>query len=36
MKMEQPVKAPCAGEIKEIKAKQADQVKAGDVLIIIG
>jgi biotin carboxyl carrier protein len=35
MKMENEVRSPIAGEVKEIKAKQGDTVEGGAVLLII-
>jgi pyruvate carboxylase subunit B len=36
MKMEQSVKAPCAGVVRAINVAQTDKVNTGDVLVIIG
>ncbi len=36
MKMETEIFAPCAGTVREIKISQGDQMKAGDVLVVIG
>lgn len=35
LKMENMVYAPCAGAIKEIKAKAGDKVEADDLLLVI-
>jgi acetyl-CoA carboxylase biotin carboxyl carrier protein len=36
MKMEMPVEAPEAGVVKEIRAKEAQAVNEGDVLVVLG
>ena len=36
MKMEIPVTAPRAGTIAEVRVKPEDQVREGDVLIVLG
>ncbi len=36
MKMELPVVATEAGEVKEIKAKEGESYQVGDVLIVLG
>ncbi|MDQ6878616.1 MAG: biotin/lipoyl-binding carrier protein [Candidatus Dormibacteraeota bacterium] len=35
MKMEIPVTAPRAGRVKEIRVKEADVVKEGQVLVVL-
>ena len=35
MKMEIPVVSPVAGRVAEVKVKPEDQVKEGDVLVVI-
>ena len=36
MKMEQPVKSPCAGTVQSVSVAQTDKVNTGDVLVVIG
>jgi acetyl-CoA carboxylase biotin carboxyl carrier protein len=36
MKMEMPVEAPEGGVVKEIRCKESQPVKEGDVLVVIG
>ncbi len=36
MKMEIPVTAPRAGTIAEVRVKPEDQVREGDVLVVLG
>jgi acetyl-CoA carboxylase biotin carboxyl carrier protein len=35
MKMEIPLEAPCAGRVAEIRAEEGQQVKEGDVLVVL-
>lgn len=35
MKMETPVYSPCSGTVKEVKAKQGDDVEEDQVLAVI-
>ncbi|HVC78814.1 MAG TPA: biotin/lipoyl-binding carrier protein [Candidatus Micrarchaeaceae archaeon] len=35
MKMEISVTAPCAGKVKEIRVKETDVVKEGQVLVVL-
>jgi len=36
MKMEMPVESPEGGVVKEIRCKESQPVKEGDVLVVIG
>jgi len=35
MKMETPIYAPCSGTVKELRAKEGQDVEADDVLAVI-
>ena len=36
MKMEMPVESPESGTVKEIRCRESQPVKEGDVLVVIG